>query len=753
MKRTFLFFLVYCCASAFSWAQYYKVYTTTANGRSLLKTETKRIGNNQGNLVILKPSTEYQTMQGFGYALTYSSCYNLMQMRSRDRKALLRRTFSREVGYGCSYVRISLGCSDFSSKVYSLCDKKGIENFALTTDETDYVIPILQEVLEINPDLKIIASPWTCPRWMKVNNLTQLQSHDSWTGGHLNPSYYADYAQYFVRFVKAFQEQGIRIHAVTPQNEPLHGGNCASLLMPWEEEAAFLNYLAPAFSKAGIDTRIYLFDHNYNYDNVSGQTDYPINIYNSLGKDMLGAELIVGSAWHDYGGSPTELGDIHDKAPDKDIIFTETSIGEWNDGRNLSARLVRDTENLILSTVNRYCSAVIVWNFMLDMKKGPNLDGGCTTCYGAVDIDESDYHTITPNSHFYLINHASAVVQPGAVRIASSSNSTFSGLAYSCFKNPDGTYGVLLVNSGTSSHSITLGVSGIGYAPVSIPSASVVSVLLSAENPSATLSFAGKQMAYRGEGLYSLSVDLVQGEKYATDFLSENLSDWYVDPDFFAVDEQGNVTLKGQSASYLIKADVHQRSLTANPTLPSLDATAQGGLYLVGPGSSVGKPFYTGGTEPLLEQALPLAEVKDKVYQITFTVGEQLNPDYVDFAFYGSDAAWEPKFLGSEGSPYYLTSSSSYFRVGYGRLGHEDGHIYIPSPLRLKEGDTHTLTIDLSQGVSAAILTTEKKDPTGITTIKHEPLGQVVYNLQGQRVMAPQRPGIYILNGKKVLMR
>lgn len=753
MKRFLWFFLVCSFCTISSRAQYYKVYTTTSNGRSLLASETKRIGNNQGNIVILKPDVEYQTMQGFGYALTYSSCYNLMQMRERDRLALLRRTFSREVGYGSSYVRISLGCSDFSSRVYSLCDKKGIENFALTTDETDYVIPILQEVLKINPNLKIIASPWTCPRWMKVNNLTQLQSHDSWTGGHLNPFYYSDYAQYFVRFIKAFQEQGIRIHAVTPQNEPLHGGNCASLVMPWEEEAAFLNFLAPAFRKAGIDTRIYLFDHNYNYDNVSGQTDYPINIYKTLNEDLLGSELIVGSAWHDYGGSPTELTDIHDKAPDKDIIFTESSIGEWNDGRNLSARLVHDTQNLILSTVSRFCSAVIVWNFMLDMKKAPNLDGGCTTCYGAVDIDESDYHTISPNSHFYLINHASAVVQPGAVRIGSNSSVNFNGLSYSCFKNPDGTYGVLLVNSGSSSVSVTLGVSGIGYAPVSIPSGSVVSVLLSKENPTMAFSFGGKQMTHRAEGLYVLTIDLEKGEKYATNFLAADLTDWYVDPDFFVADEEGNLTLKGQSASYLIRADVHQRSLTAIPSLSTLNESAQGGVYLIGPGSSVGKPFYTGGTEFMLENALPLAEVQDKIYQITFTVGEQLNPDFVDFAFYGSNVSWEPMFLGSEGSTYYLTSSNSYFRVGYGRLGHADGHIYVPSPLRLKEGETYRLTLDLSQGISAGLLTTEKQTPTGISSVTHTPLATVLHNLHGQRVENPKRAGIYILNGKKVLLR
>mgnify|MGYP002518149690 CR=1 FL=1 len=245
--------------------------------------------------------------------------------------------------------RISIGCSDFSSKVYTLCDKKGIENFALTKDETDYVIPVLREVLAINPNLKIMASPWTCPKWMKVKEIGSGTPYDSWTGGRLNPAYYETYAQYFVKFIEAFRSAGIPIYAVTPQNEPLHSGNCASLYLPWEDEAALISHMAPAFKRAGLNTKIYCFDHNYNYDNVAGQEDYPVKVYNALSGEMEGSELVVGSAWHNYGGSPSELDDIHQQAPDKEIVFTEASIGTWNDGRNLQARLIDDMKNLMFS--------------------------------------------------------------------------------------------------------------------------------------------------------------------------------------------------------------------------------------------------------------------------------------------------------------------------------------------------------------------------------------------------------------------
>ena len=219
--RILILYFLLCFASALH-AQYYQTYTTTADGKKLMEMAVRRARSTiSGNSVILRPAEQYQTMEGFGYAMTYSACYNLLKMQPRDRHALLRRTFSTTTGYGCSYVRISIGCSDFSSTEYTLCDKPGLDNFALQKDETDFVIPVLKEILQINPDLKIIAAPWTCPRWMKVRSLSAPSAYNSWTGGHLNPRYYADYAQYFVHFVQAFQAEGIPIYAVTPQNEPL----------------------------------------------------------------------------------------------------------------------------------------------------------------------------------------------------------------------------------------------------------------------------------------------------------------------------------------------------------------------------------------------------------------------------------------------------------------------------------------------------------------------------------------------------
>ncbi|MCR4921063.1 MAG: DUF5121 domain-containing protein [Bacteroidaceae bacterium] len=734
-------------------SQYYKSYTTTADGSKLMAYETGPSRSSGGTVVTLQPTTMYQTVDGFGYAITYSACYNLMQMHPRDRHAFLRRTFSRETGYGVSYVRMSIGCSDFSSTEYTLCDTKGLENFRLHSDEVNYVVPVLQEILSINPDLKIIGSPWTCPRWMKVESLSNLTPKNSWTSGQLNPSYYADYARYFVKFVEAMRDLGIPIYAVTPQNEPLNRGNSASLYMPWEDEAAFLKHLAPAFKRAGLSTKIYVFDHNYNYDNVSSQTDYPINVYNALSGNMEGSELVVGSAWHNYGGSVSELDDIRGKAPKKEMIFTEASIGTWNNGRSLSARLMDDMNGMVLACVNRYCRAVIVWNLMLDLKRGPNRTGGCTTCYGAVDIDDSDYHTISANSHYYVINHISAVAQPGATRIGT--RNSVSGITMACFANPDGTYGAVATNSGSSDKKITVIATGVGFASVNVPAKGVVSVLLSKENPEPELRIDTMQMVRTGVGRYSLTLDMTQGSSHPTNFLAGHLSDWFLDSDFISVDADGAISLQALSGTYTLEADLNERSLTVTPKYEKLDASGQGNLYIIGASSSVGRPFYIGGTDWRTDRAIPMAEVSDRVYQATLTVGQQMAASGVTFGIYGSNEEWTPQFMGRAGSDYRLSCSSLYFGIGTGSFGTTNGNVYQRSGGKLTEGDIYRFTVDLTAGVNAGVLTVTKVDPSGIGP-SPSAAGKTsegnTYDLQGIPVKDTQKGNIYINEHRKVLI-
>lgn len=418
----------------------------------------------------LNPSESYQTMDGFGAAITGSSAYNLMRMSSTDRAAFLKKTFSPTEGYGYSYVRIPIGCSDFSLREYTCCDTKGIENFALTSEETDYIIPVMKEILAINPDVKVMSTPWTAPKWMKVNNLTDLRPYDSWTGGQLNPEYYDDYAEYFVKWIQAFESNGIKIHAITPQNEPLNRGNSASMYMSWQEQRDFIkNSLGPKLQSAGLTTKIYAFDHNYNYDNIADQKSYPAKIY----EDAEASKYIAGAAYHNYGGSPTELDAIHKAYPNKELIFTETTAGDWNDGSNFKARLLDDMEQIVFGNVNRWCRGVMVWNLMLDANRGPNRPGGCINGFGTVDLG-SDNKTIKKNTYYYIIAHMSSAVKPDAKRIATT-GFTASGLTYSAFSNADGSYAMVFSNRTGSPISFTVD-DGTHHFPATVPAEGILTL-------------------------------------------------------------------------------------------------------------------------------------------------------------------------------------------------------------------------------------------------------------------------------------
>ena len=302
--------------------------------------------------ITLNPTEQYQTMDGFEPAITGATCFNLLQMKPEDRHAFLTETFSDDKGFGFSYIRISIGCSDFSLSEYTCCDTKGIEHFALQSEEKDYILPILKEILSINPSIKVIAAPWTCPKWMKVKSLTDLTPLDSWTNGQLNPAYYQDYATYFVKWVQAFNAEGIDIYAVTPQNEPLNRGNSASLYMSWEEQRDFVKTaLGPKFKTAGLATKIYAYDHNYDYSDIETEKNYPGKMYEDASFPIPGRSLLITT----MAGIAKNFLNIHKAYPEKELLFTETSIGTWNSGRDLSKRLLEDMKEVALGTINNWC--------------------------------------------------------------------------------------------------------------------------------------------------------------------------------------------------------------------------------------------------------------------------------------------------------------------------------------------------------------------------------------------------------------
>ena len=415
-------------------------YLVSEDGSNRMTPSAISFDSGSGNVdgtITLNPTDQRQEIDGFGFAITGSAAYNLLKMNPAARKALLTQIFSRQHGYGCSYVRVPIGCSDFSLSEYTCCDTPGIENFALTSEETQYIIPVMKEILAINPDVKVMSAPWTAPRWMKTNG--------NWTSGNLRTDCYQDYATYFVKWIQAFRNNGIQIYGVTPQNEPLNRGNSASMFMGWNEARDFIKQaLGPKFREAGLATKIYVFDHNYNYDNLADQQSYPTKIY----ADADASKYIAGAAYHNYGGNASEMTNVHNANPDKELIFTEWTAGTWSwPGVGINA-VNTDAKALIFDVVKNWGRGAMVWNLMLDSYRGPYRPGGCSTGNGAIDISKSDYSTLTYNSFYYVMCIAASAVSDGAHYISADGGAD--GIEFAAFRNNDGGYGLVVMNTSGS---------------------------------------------------------------------------------------------------------------------------------------------------------------------------------------------------------------------------------------------------------------------------------------------------------------
>lgn len=378
--------------------------------------------------ITVDETIKYQSIDGFGFALTGGSAMNMMKMGKAARAILLKELFAVDKNnIGISYLRLSIGASDLNVYVFSYDDIAAGEtdtaliHFNLGPDKQD-VLPVLKEILAINPTIKIMGSPWSPPVWMKTNHDTK--------GGSLLPEFYHAYAKYFVKYVWAMKKEGIRIDAVTVQNEPLHPGNNPSLFMPANEQALFVkDHLGPAFRKAHIDTKIIIYDHN------ADKPDYPISILN----DPQAKKYIDGSAFHLYGGEISALSKVHEVHPDKNIYFTEQWVGAPG---SFTKDIREHIEKLIIGASRNWSKTVIEWNLAADAKQQPHTDrGGCTSCLGAVTISND---SITRNPAYYIIAHAAKFVRPGSVRIASNMPE---GIPNVAFKTPAGKRVLIVLNT------------------------------------------------------------------------------------------------------------------------------------------------------------------------------------------------------------------------------------------------------------------------------------------------------------------
>ncbi len=377
-------------------------------------------------------TVQFQTIDGFGYTLTGGSAQVINSMNTNDKANLLQELFgSGANGIGISYLRISIGASDLNSNVFSYDDMPAAQtdptlaNFSLAPDkETGTgLIPLLKQILAISPNIKIIATPWSAPAWMKDNNST--------IGGSLQPAYYSVYAQYFVKYIQAMKAEGISITAITPQNEPLNPNNNPSLQMIATQERDFIkNNLGPAFQAAGITTKIVSYDHNCDHP------DYPLTILN----DPAAKSFTDGSAFHLYAGDISAMSIVHDAYPDKNLYFTEQYTASTGDfGGDLKWHI----KNVIIGSMRNWSRNALEWNLANDANFQPYTPGGCSTCKGALTIS----NTVTRNVAYYIIAHASKFVPAGSVRIASNISGSLQNVA---FKRPDGKKVLIAENDGAS---------------------------------------------------------------------------------------------------------------------------------------------------------------------------------------------------------------------------------------------------------------------------------------------------------------
>lgn len=412
----------------------------------------------------IDPSITYQTIDGFGGTLSGSSAYLFMKMSAEERTAALKELFDPKEGIGLESIRLSIGASDFSMDLYTYCDEEGIENFAIPEIDKRDLLPVLKEIIAINPNVKFMASPWSPPAWMKTSK--NLNS------GTLRTAVYDDFATYFVKYIEAMKAEGITIDAITLQNEAQFVSYVhPSMRMSWSQQATIIGkHLGPKLKEAGLSTKILVLDHNFEL------FDYPIKVLS----DTEAYPYIHGTAFHGYAGTPADIKNVTEQFPEKAIYQTELSGGGWNEEDNMKT-LFYYMKDMLVPTIQNGSSNFMMFNIALDPMHGPTTPGGtfCEDCRGIVTID-LEGKTVTKELEYYLLGHYGKVIRTGAKRIQASHIGTMpDGLTSLAFLNPDGTKALVLVNDSGADTEVTVKDQQLNKRFVyKVPNSSIVSFLI-----------------------------------------------------------------------------------------------------------------------------------------------------------------------------------------------------------------------------------------------------------------------------------
>lgn len=438
-----------------------QAWITTGDQARLLSQEPDlpiRSSHDTARVVIdVDEETSYQEMIGFGAAMTDASAYLINKKVGSHRDAIMEELFGRKSGIGLNFMRVPMGASDFSSKHYSYADMPAgqsdstLAHFSIDADRTDK-LPALKQALAINPQLKLVASPWSPPGWMKTTG--------SLIQGTLRPEAYDSFADYFRRFILAYSAEGVSIFAVTMQNEPAFepADYPGMRLDPPARAEVIGKHVGPLFASAGITALILDWDHNWDLPNQ------PLSVL----ADSAARRYVSGVAWHCYAGDVGVQETVRAAHPAIDVYFTECSGGTW--APVFADNLKWFVSKLVIGATRGWAKGVALWNLALDENGGPHR-GGCGNCRGVITINSAS-GVVTRNVEYYALAHASKFVRPGAHRIASSTN--VDGLQSVAFKNADDGSKVLIVlNAAAADVSFAIHTGGkiIGYA---MPAGAVV---------------------------------------------------------------------------------------------------------------------------------------------------------------------------------------------------------------------------------------------------------------------------------------
>ncbi len=380
-------------------------------------------------VVLVDSGKRFQTIEGFGGAFTEAAATALYRMSPENRQRILRAYFDRTEGHGYSLCRTHINSCDFSLGNYAYTEVAGdvdLKHFSIERDR-QALLPMIREAQRTaGTNLKLLASPWSPPAWMKTNG---QMNH----GGTLRPQCRDVWARYFARFIREYESEGVPIWAVTVQNEPAATQVWDSCIYSAEEEKDFVrDHLGPTLERAGLGhVKILIWDHN---------RDLMVERVRVAYEDPQASRYIWGAAFHWYGPDKFEnVQLVHDAWPDKQLLFTEgcqegrPHLGSWDLGERYARSIIND--------LNRWTVGWIDWNMVLDETGGPNHVGNF--CSAPIIADTKNDRILFQSSYYYL-GHFSRFIRPGAVRILCAS--TRDDLEVTGFLNPDGTSAVVVLN-------------------------------------------------------------------------------------------------------------------------------------------------------------------------------------------------------------------------------------------------------------------------------------------------------------------